>query len=188
MNKTFCKLCRRLGMRCAGPVRLANYAFGLLFLPRPWRYWLFGTGTRALKVLNVGVLCGWAAMLLHGGFGALPTYAGFSKVPVPWALAVLLSLALLLAWALYDGSLRGRVIGGAALMLSGFVWLAVSISFWAGYPPLHTGMFVYPLLSALSVLAGDHLRDEARIERHLAELKQQAGMAAAAPVRESPEG
>lgn len=171
MKKRLCEWCERIGRACIWAVRAANFVAGLLFLPKPWRAWLFGTGTRALKVLNIGILLGWAAMLLHGGFGNLPTYAGFSKIPIPWAVAVLCAVAGLLAWTLYDNSLRGRVLGGTALMFAGLVWLAVSISFWTGYPPLHTGMVVYPLMSVLSVLAGDHMRDEAR-----AKLAEKAGV------------
>lgn len=165
MKKKLCKLCERIGRLCVWPLRTVNFVFGLLFLPKPWRVWLFGTGTRVLKVLNIAILLGWAAMLLHGGFGSLPTYAGFSKIPIPWAVAALLAVSALLGWALYDNSLRGRIVGGAALMLAGLVWLLVGISFAAGYPPLHTGMVVYPTLSLLSVLAGDHMRDTARAEK-----------------------
>lgn len=175
MKKKLCELCERIGRACVWPIRTINFAAGLLFLPKPWRIWLFGTGTRALKVLNIAILLGWAAMLLQGGFGNLPPYAGFSKVPIPYAVAVLLAVSALLAWSLYDGSLRGRVIGGAALMLAGLVWLLAGISFWTGYPPLHTGMVVYPTLSLLSVLAGDHMRDEARAEKRARTLEKEGG-------------
>lgn len=160
-----CDWCERIGRWCVWPVRALNFALGLLFLPRPWRSWLFGTGTRVLKVLNIGACAAWLAVLYDGGFGSLPSYAGFSKVPVPWAAGVLLLLIVLLAWALYDGSVRGRIIGGTALMWAGLVWLLVSISFWAGYPPLNTAMVVYPLLALLSGVAGDHMRDAARAEK-----------------------
>ncbi|MCP2041537.1 apolipoprotein N-acyltransferase [Neisseria sp. HSC-16F19] len=153
------------------PFRVFNFIIGLLFLPTRWRRWLFGTGTRGLKVLNIAILFGWTASLMHSGFGELSTYAGFAKLPVGIAGSLLVAVALLLAWALYDNSIRGRLIGGTALILAGLIWLLVGISFWMDYPPLHPGMVMYPILSGLSVLAGDHLRDMARLRVHLDKTK-----------------
>lgn len=171
MNKRVCELCERMGRACVWPVRTANFVIGLLFLPTRWRRWLFGTGTRGLKVLNIAILFGWTASLMHDGFGELSTYAGFAKLPVGIAGSLLVAVALLLAWALYDNSTRGRLIGGTALILAGLIWLLVGISFWMDYPPLHPGMVMYPILSGLSVLAGDHLRDMARLRVHLDKAK-----------------
>lgn len=164
-KQKICELCRKIGKWCEWPVKTANFVFGLLFLPTRWRRWLFGTGTRALKVLNVCLLGGWAAMMLSGGYHILPTYAGFRTMPLLPSLSFLLLPMGLMLWSMYDVSPRGRHIGGVGLMLCGGVWALVAATFIAGYPPLHTGMTVYPVLGLMSVLAGDHMRDEARAEK-----------------------
>lgn len=159
-----CSVCDRLGRLCLVPVRVFMLLTNLVFLPATWRKWLFGTGTRGLQVVNMLFLAGWAGVMWDGGLLKLPSYAGFTKLPLPLAVGVLVVASLLLMWSLADRSIRGRWVGGFALLLSSLIWLAVSISFWVTYSPLSTAMAIYPALAAISWLAGDHMADEAREE------------------------
>ena len=64
------------------PMKIISVALNLLFLPEPWRQWMFGTGTRALEGLNALMLLGWAwVMAFADGVLALPSYSRFANLP-----------------------------------------------------------------------------------------------------------
>lgn len=46
--------------------RVFRFVLGLPFLPKKIRAWMFSTGTRAIEVLNAGMLLAWATVMLAG--------------------------------------------------------------------------------------------------------------------------
>ena len=44
--------------------RVFRFVLGLSFLPEKIRAWMFSTGTRAIEVLNAGMLLAWATVMM----------------------------------------------------------------------------------------------------------------------------
>ena len=47
--------------------RVFRFVLGLSFLPEKIRAWMFSTGTRAIEVLNAGMLLAWATVMMLDG-------------------------------------------------------------------------------------------------------------------------
>lgn len=146
---------------------------GLTFLPERARRWIFGTGTRVVEVLNLTLLTTLAVLFWfdHGEMMRLSNYRGFAKLfgdaPRDWMAAVFGVLAILAAVGIASTTERPRRLGGFALLASGCIWWAMSAGFVYGYPPLTTGMVVYPVLGIFCGLCGQHimyLTEQARTE------------------------
>ena len=74
-----------------------SWLWNLRFLPDSARRWVFGTGTRALQIVNIGFLLVWAWVFGVNGFGTLPLWTGLTKLPRWFVVSLLLLLALLSA-------------------------------------------------------------------------------------------
>lgn len=170
-----CGLCARMGKWCSVPAYLLYRLTHLRFLPEQWRRWLFGTGTRALKLMNAAILIGWAVVVSEGGFGRLPSYAGFSRLPKTVAVPLMAGTALLLLITMHVHTVRGRFFAALGLNAASLIYLGISISFWVAYPPLNTGMVIYPILTVISWLAGEHLRDQAHADDRAAAVGEEEG-------------
>ena len=57
-----------------------SWAWNLRFLPDSARRWVFGTGTRALQIVNIGFLLVWAWVFGVNGFGTLPLWTGINQI------------------------------------------------------------------------------------------------------------
>lgn len=153
--------------------QILRFVLGLTFLPERARRWIFGTGTRVIEVLNLTLLTTLSVLFWfdHGEMMRLSNYRGFVKLfgdaPQDWMAAVFGVLAILAAVGIASTTERPRRLGGFALLASGCIWWAMSAGFAYGYPPLATGMVVYPVLGLFCCLCGQHimyLTEQARTE------------------------
>lgn len=153
--------------------KVLRLILGLTFLPERARRWIFGTGTRVVEVLNLTLLTTLAVLFWfdHGEMMRLSNYRGFVKLfgesSHGWMAAVFGVLAILAAVGIASTTERPRRLGGFALLASGCIWWAMSAGFAYGYPPLTTGMVVYPVLGLFCCLCGQHimyLTEQARTE------------------------
>lgn len=128
--------------------------------------WLFGTPTTVLETINTAYLLIWALAIANDDLVDNPIYAGFlgeMAKNVNGKAAILFGLASLFAIV---GALRGArktdsgaaAMQGFALQLSAVLWLAVSINFFASYPPLNTDALSYGVLSLMCWISGGQLR------------------------------
>ena len=137
------------------PMKIISVALNLLFLPEPWRQWMFGTGTRALEGLNALMLLGWAwVMAFADGVLALPSYSRFANLPLSLVCGLFALVGILLAAFLPSETPRSNVISGWLLLAASMLWVLVTASFWGGYPPANTAMVIYPVLALISWWAG----------------------------------
>ena len=66
--------------------RVFRFVLGLSFLPEKIRAWMFSTGTRAIEVLNAGMLLAWATvMMLDGRVLEMHPYRYFMLFGTQWA-------------------------------------------------------------------------------------------------------
>ena len=153
--------------------QILRFVLGLTFLPERARRWIFGTGTRVIEVLNLTLLTTLSVLFWfdHGEMMRLSNYRGFVKLfgesSNGWMAAVFGVLAILAAVSIASTTERPRRLGGFALLASGCIWWAMSAGFVYGYPPLTTGMVVYPVLGIFCGLCGQHimyLTEQARTE------------------------
>ena len=68
---------------CLLPFKIILYGLNVMFLPEGLRNWLFGTGTRALEVLNSSLLLTWGIISLLNVriVELLPTYSHMKIAP-----------------------------------------------------------------------------------------------------------
>ena len=153
--------------------QILRFVLGLTFLPERARRWIFGTGTRVIEVLNLTLLTTLSVLFWfdHGEMMRLSNYRGFVKLfgdnAHVWMTCLFGLLAVLAAAGIASTSERPRRLGGFALLASGCIWWAMSAGFAYGYPPLTTGMVVYPVLGMFCGLCGQHimyLTEQARTE------------------------
>ncbi len=143
-----------------------DWAAYICTLRRRFYGWLFGTPTTVLETINTAYLLIWSLAIANDDLVANPLYAGFlgdMAQHVNGKAAILFAIAALFAIV---GALRGarRIDSGAAAMqgfalqLSAVLWLAVSLNFFASYPPLNPGALSYGVLSWMCWIAGGQLR------------------------------
>ena len=123
--------------------------------------WLFGTPTTVIETLNGTCLMVWAAALLDDDTVSLPQYAGFFGSSLTrWNeyVALLFFAAACLAYlgAVRNGYFANR-LAGYALQVSALLWACVCLNFYAAYPPINTGMFVYGVMAAFCWVTGNYL-------------------------------
>ena len=142
-----CRLC--LYARAA-----LSWLWNLRFLPDSARRWVFGTGTRALQIVNIGFLLVWAWVFGVNGFGTLPLWTGLTKLPRWFVVSLLLLLALLSAWSVWSNSRRSHVVG------------VLATSFWVR-PTLSAQVvaYIFGIWSLAVWLMGEHLQDALRDEQ-----------------------
>ena len=142
--------------------QLLHLILGLTFLPDRARAWLFGTGTRVVECLNLTLLLIMSAVfLIDSSMLRLANYRGFELLfgdyVHEWMAVILGLLAVLSALGIALTADRPRRLGGFALLVSGSLWFAMAAGFGYGYPPLTTGMVVYPVLGLFCWLCGQHV-------------------------------
>lgn len=137
--------------------------------------WLFGTPTTVLEAINICYLLIWATAILDDDLASLPFYAGFlggraahvnDKASLLFFAAAALNVA---------GLVRGRrkedqgaaAIQGFALQLSALLWLAVSLNFFASYPPLHITVLTYGVLAFFCWVSGRYLHRYFQISKQV---------------------
>lgn len=158
-----CRLC--LYARAA-----LSWAWNLRFLPDSARRWVFGTGTRALQIVNIGFLLVWAWVFGVNGFGSLPLWTGLTKLPRWFVVLMLLLLALLSAWSMWSSSPRSHAVGVGALRITPLIWLLLATSFWVRHTlPAQVVGYVFGIWSLAVWLVGEHLQDMLRDERQAAQ-------------------
>lgn len=137
-------------------VAMLQQLLDLRFLPDKLQKWLFSTGTRVIEVLSALIMIGFVIVFLAGGHEVFDVdlYQKFLLVH-PVILSSVLSIVAIaqLAAAVFQSG-RSNVISGYFLILSALIWALISGTFWAGYPPLSTGMTTYPVLAIVCALAG----------------------------------
>ena len=165
MIKT-CRWCARIGRLCVWPYQVLLWIINLLFLPDDVREWIFGSGTRALELINALMLLGWAAVMLVDASHVylIPSYAKFAEMPQGLVFGLFAGVGALLLVLLPSETPRSNVLSGFLLVGSALLWSVVSVGFWYTYPPLNTAMVVYPVLAASSWWAGVLLIDNAKDE------------------------
>ena len=126
--------------------------------------WLHGTPTQVLEVINVSFLLAWAIALWDDRLIGLPTYVGLAKFAThSWAneaLSIMFVLAAsfgIAGW-LHKGC-RADALSGFALQLGAVMWAAVSLNYWASYPPVNTGLLTYGVTSLFCWMSGSYLWD-----------------------------
>ena len=143
-----------------------SWLWNLRFLPDSARRWVFGTGTRALQIVNIGFLLVWAWVFGVNGFGTLPLWTGLTKLPRWFVVPLLLLLALLSAWSVWSSSPRSHAVGVGALRITPMIWLLLAVSFWVprGAVAQVVG-YVFGLWCVMVWMAGEHLQDALRDEQ-----------------------
>ena len=147
--------------------RVFRFVLGLSFLPEKIRAWMFSTGTRAIEVLNAGMLLAWATvMMLDGRVLEMHPYRysmlfGTQWAHKAWAVAFLIFFVLACC-GIACKTCRCKKLGGFAMLASATVWGCVSAGFVASYPPLNTGVLIYALMSLMCWFTGEHLMYTAR--------------------------
>ena len=137
--------------------------------------WLFGTPTTILEAINVAYLLVWAIGILDDDLASLPMYAGFfgdravhvnDKAALLFGAAALLNvLGIVRRRCLAD---KGAIaVQGFALQLSALLWLAVSLNFFASYPPLHIGVMTYGVFSFMCWSAGRYMHKYFEINKRV---------------------
>lgn len=155
--------------------RAFRLILGLGFLPDSVRAWVFGTGTRALEVLNIGCLFGWSlVMLVDDRLLLAQTYTAFKRISASeWlneALAAAFALlGVFCVIGLFCHHFRLKLLAGVAMLGSALAWALVTVGFVAGYPPLNTAVAIYGAFSFMCLLAGEHLIFEAQVTREAIE-------------------
>ena len=137
-------------------IEFLQWIFNLRFLPDKVQKWLFGTGTRAVEVMNTLIMLGFAFVLLSSNqdFFIVDPYEKFERLH-PHTLSVIMFIVAIaqLIMACFK-SARSNVLSGFFLLVSALIWFIVFASFTAAYPPLSTGIFTYLVLSVVCALAG----------------------------------
>ena len=122
------------------------------------RPWIFGTGTRALEVLNaIALTIGWSlTMLLDDRLLQTPTYLAFNRIGLilaeqrasrspspcgPWP-------------GICTERREAQDAAGISLLGSALAWALVTASFIASYPPTNTAVTLYAALSMLPASLG----------------------------------
>lgn len=147
-----------------------SWLWNLRFLPDSARRWVFGTGTRALQIVNIGFLLVWAWVFGVNGFGSLPLWTGLSKLPRWFVVLLLLLLALLSAWSMWSSSPRSHAVGVGALRITPLIWLLLATSFWVWHTlAAQVVGYVFGIWSLAVWLVGEHLQDMLRDERQAAQ-------------------
>ena len=141
-----------------------SIALNLLFLPEVARQWLFGTGTRALEMLNMVMLVVWGIIALSNPrtMDLLPTYSKIHYInpEVMGALFIILALGQL-AYML-KATTESNITSGFLLIVSAFIWSIIGIGYLNGYPPLTPGMVLYFPLAIINWWAGVLIIDNAK--------------------------
>ena len=138
---------------------------GLTFLPDKFRAWIFGTGTRFFETFNCVALlaCGIGILFDAGQMFLLTPYRGFYAALGEWtdeavgAAMLLAGVLAVIGLACQETSVRARMLGGYAMILSSMLWGLVAAGFIAGYPPLTTGMLIYAVMGGFGLFAGEHV-------------------------------
>lgn len=133
----------------------------LLTLRRRFYKWLFGTPTTVVEALNGTLLLVWALSLLSDDMVSLPQYASFFGASLTkWnegvALIFLVAACFAYLGAVRNGYFANR-LAGYALQISALMWVCVALNFFASYPPINTGMFVYGVLAVFCWVTGNYL-------------------------------
>ena len=164
MIKT-CRWCARIGRLCVWPYQVLLWIINLLFLPDSVRQWVFGSGTRALELLNALLLLSWAGVLLADAgsvYILMPGYTKFAEMPPGLSFALFSGVGAALLICLPSESPRSNLLSGFFLVAAALLWMLASVGFWDNYPPLNTAMIVYPVLAVISWWAGVMLVDNAK--------------------------
>ena len=147
-----------------------SWLWNLRFLPDSARRWVFGTGTRALQIVNIGFLLVWAWVFGVNGFGSLPLWTGLTKLPRWFVVLMLLLLALLSAWSMWSSSSRSHAVGVGALRITPLIWLLLATSFWVRSTlSAQVVAYVFGIWSLAVWLVGEHLQDMLQDERQAAQ-------------------
>lgn len=129
--------------------------------------WLHGTPTQVLEVINVSFLLSWALALWDDRLIGLPMYIGLASIAThPWAneaMSIVFAVAATFAisgW-LHKGC-RADALSGFALQIGAVMWAAVSLNYWASYPPINTGQLTYGVTSLFCWISGSYLWERGR--------------------------
>ena len=153
---------------CLIPFKIMLYGLNVMFLPEGLRNWLFGTGTRALEVLNSSLLLTWGVIsLLNAQFvELLPTYAHMKIVPTSLVSIIFFFLGIAqLVYALRSTA-DSNIISGYFLIVSSFVWAIIAVGYWGDYPPIKPGMVLYLPLALVNWWAGVLIIDIAKEQKN----------------------
>jgi hypothetical protein len=136
-----------------------HWVIDLRFLPDKLQIWLFGTGTRIIEVLSGLAMLGFATVFaLHGEeMIKEDLYEKFLHLHPKIFVAILIFVAIGQLFAAFFHSSRSNIISGCFLLWSALIWVVVSGTFIAAYPPLSTGMTTYPIIAIICALAGRNL-------------------------------
>lgn len=125
--------------------------------------WLFGTPTQVLEAVNALFLAAWAVALWDDRLIGLPTYVGLAAfsghswaneaLSLIFAVAAVFSVA---GWC-HKARRRSDKLSGFALLVGAVMWVAVSLNYWASYPPINTGLLTYGVTSVFCWLCGSFL-------------------------------
>lgn len=86
--------------------------------------------------------------------------------------SILMPVAIEQLFAAFFHSNRGNILSGFFMIWSALIWFVISGIFIAAYPPLSTGMTIYPLIAIICALTGGFLgsivvSDYKRYEQYL---------------------
>lgn len=129
--------------------------------------WLFGTPTQVLEVINVSFLVSWAIALWDDRLIGLPMYVGVARIAThTWAnealsMVFLLAAVFAVAGWVHKGC-RSDALSGFALQIGAVMWAAVSLNYWASYPPINTGQLTYGFTGLFCWISGSYLWERGR--------------------------
>ncbi|MCL9788263.1 hypothetical protein J4530_08875 [Neisseria subflava] len=150
---TSCRFCRYVKAAL-------SWAWNLRFLPDSARRWVFGTGTRALQIVNIGFFAGlglgvwrkrfWLAAAVDGAHQIAALVCGAHAVAVGAAVGVVD----------VEQQPRSHAVGVGALRITPLIWLLLATSFWVRHTlAAQVVGYVFGIWSLAVWLVGEHLQD-----------------------------
>ena len=99
-------------------------------------------------------------------------YGKFTHLYPKIFISILTLVAIGQLFAAFFHSNRSNILSGFFMIWSALIWFVISGIFIAAYPPLSTGMTIYPLIAIICALAGGFLgsivvSDYKRYEQYL---------------------